>query len=126
MDTTTAVAAALDHVQAWSNHDFALARAGLAEDVHVIALTTSPYPPTTDLHGIEDYMAGLTQFAQGFLPGSLRVASAIGDDRNALLTVTVEVDFGQGRTALPGARLYRFDNHGKIQKEQVIFSQMKL
>jgi len=116
-----AVAVARAHVEAWSNHDFDTARKGLARDVRVTAITTQPMPPATDLTGADDYMIGLTQFAQAVVPGSLRVLASIGDERNALIALTVEADFGGGPVTLPGARLYLLDDTSKIKTEHVIF-----
>jgi hypothetical protein len=116
-----AVAIARAHVEAWSNHDFDAARSALAPDVRVTATTTQPMPPATDLTGAEDYMVGLTHFAQAVVPGSLRIVASTGDDRNALLMLTVEADFGAGQATLPGARLYLLDENNKIKTEQVIF-----
>ena len=116
-----AVAIARAHVEAWSNHDFDAARSSLAADVKVTATTTLPIMPATDLSGADDYMVGLTQFAQAVVPGSLRVIASAGDERNALLMLTVEADLPVGRMTLPGARLYLLDEAGKIKTEQVIF-----
>jgi hypothetical protein len=116
-----AVAIARAHVEAWSNHDFDTARNGLAPDVKVTATTTQPIMPATDLTGVDNYMVGLTQFAQAVVPGSLRVIATVGDTRNALLLLTVEADFGAGKATLPGARLYLIDENSKIKAEQVIF-----
>jgi len=116
-----AVAIARAHVEAWSNHDFDAARSSLAADVKVTATTTMPIMPATDLSGADDYMVGLTQFAQAVVPGSLRVIASAGDERNALLMLTVEADLPVGRMTLPGARLYLLDETGKIKVEQVIF-----
>ena len=116
-----AVAIARAHVEAWSNHDLDTARKNLAADVKVTATSTLPVMPATDLTGIDDYMIGLTQFAQAVIPGSLRVIASVGDDRNALLMMTVEADLGGGRATLPGARLYLLDDDGKIKAEQVVF-----
>jgi SnoaL-like domain len=116
-----AVAIARAHVEAWSNHDFDTARNGLAPDVRVTATTTQPGPPATDLTGADDYMIGLTQFAQAVVPGSLRILASVGDERNALLMLTVEVDLGAGKATLPGARLYLLDEKNKIKTEHVIF-----
>ncbi len=66
-------------------------------------------------------MIGLTQFAQGVVPGSLRILASTGDERNALLMLTVEADFGAGPATLPGARLYLLDENNKIKTEHVIF-----
>ena len=116
-----AIAVARAYVEAWSNHDFDSARSALAPDVRVTATTTQPMPPATDLTGADDYMVGLTQFAQAVVPGSLRILASTGDERNALLTLTVEADFGGRKAILPGARLYRLDDNNKIKTEHVIF-----
>ena len=116
-----AVAIARAHVEAWSNHDFDAARRGLAPDVQVTSTTTQPIMKDVRTTGIDDYMSGLIAFAQGVVPGSARVIASTGDERNALLMVTVEADLGGGKMELPGARLYLLDDDGKIQNEQVIF-----
>ena len=116
-----AVAVAGAHAEAWSNHDFDTARNGLAPGVRVTATTTQPMPPATDTTGTDDYMIGLTQFAQAVVPGSLRILASTGDERNALLMLTVEVDFGAGKVTLPAARLYLLDENNKIKTEHVIF-----
>jgi SnoaL-like domain len=118
-----AVAVALAHVEAWSNHDFDAARKGLAEDVKVTATTTQPFMKDTNLSGVEDYMRGLKEFAQAVVPGSLTVNASLGDERNALLMVTVQAALGLGgeKVALPAARLYLLDEEEKIEAEQVVF-----
>ena len=116
-----AVAIARAHVEAWSNHDFDTARKGLAPDVKVTATTTLPIMPATDLTGADDYMIGLPQFAQEVVPGSLRVIASVGDERSALLMLTVEADLAGRRATLPAARLYLLDDDGKIKAEQVVF-----
>jgi SnoaL-like domain len=120
-DDSPAVAIARAHVEAWSNHDFDTARNSLAPGVRVTATTTQPMPPATDLTGADHYMAGLVQFAQAVVPGSLRIIASTGDQRNALLMLTVEADFGAGKATLPGARLYLLDDENKIKTEHVVF-----
>ena len=118
-----AVAIATAHVQAWSSHDFDTARAMLAPDVRVTATTTAPYPPDTDLTGADNYMDGLVAYARPIVPGSLRVLASTGDDRNALLTLTVTMaggPFGAGAAA-PCSRLYLIGDDGKIKTEKIIF-----
>lgn len=117
----SAVAVARANVEAWSNHDFDTARGGLAPDVRATVTTTQPTPPATDLTGADDFMVGLTQFARAVVPGSLRILASVGDQRNALLLVTVEADLGDGTVTLPSARLYLLDEHDKIKTEHVIF-----
>jgi SnoaL-like protein len=116
-----AVTIARAHVEAWSNHDFDTARKGLAPDVHVTASTTMTGAPPTDVTGVDDYMIGLTQFAQAVVPGSARILESVGDERNALILVAVEADFGDTKTTLPAARLYLLDENNKIKSEQVVF-----
>ena len=117
-----AVAIARAHAEAWSNHDYETARDGLAHDIRVTATSTLPGSPNVELIGVDDYMRGLKQFADLGVPGTLRVIGSMGDDRNALLLLTVETSGGpwpQG--TLAGARLYRFDDSRKISAEQVVF-----
>ena len=116
-----AISVARAHVEAWSNHDFDKAREALAADVTVDATTTLPIMPATHLTGVDPYMQGLVQFAQAVIPGSATVTAATGDERNALLMLTVEADFGGGKMILPAARLYLLDDDRKIKAEQVIF-----
>jgi len=118
-----AVAIARGHVEAWSNHDFDQARSMLAPDVRVRVTTTAPYPPDTDLTGADNYMEGLVAYAQPVVPGSVKVLASTGDDRNALLLLSLAMaggPFGEGTTA-PCARLYLIDDDGKIKAEQVVF-----
>jgi hypothetical protein len=118
-----AVAIARAHAEAWSNHEYDAAREPLASGVHVTATTTQPIMKATDLTGVDDYMRGLIEFAQAVEPGSLDVIASVGDDRNALLMVTVKAAFGPegALVTLPAARLYLIDDGGKIASEQVVF-----
>jgi hypothetical protein len=118
-----AVTVAHTHIEAWSNHDFDAARNSLANDVRLDVTSTNPSLPETRTAGIDDYMTGLIAFAQAVVPGSVQILSMIGDDRNALVTLTVKAAFppsGQEVT-LPGARLYFIDENQQISTEQVIF-----
>ena len=118
-----AVAAALAHCQAWTSHDWDTAQRMLATDVRVTATTTQPTMPATNLTGVEAYMQGLRQFAGAVVPGTLEVHAHVGDERNALLMVTVPAGFGPGGApvSLHGARLYLLDDRGKIRVEHVVF-----
>jgi hypothetical protein len=119
----TAVAVARAHVEAWGNQDYDKARARLAPDVHVLAVSVDPEAPQTDLSGIDAYMEGLVQFGQIVLPGTSRVTRAVGDSTRALLHVTSKVRFGPDAPEMDHhqARLYRLDEDQKIVEEQVIF-----
>ena len=117
-----AVAIGRAHIEAWSNHDFAAARKSLAADIHFTAMSTQPAIAPTNLVGIDDYMAGLVRFARAIVPASARVIASLGDERNALIMLTVKAVLGLGAPkTLPAARLYRLDGQGKIEAEQVIF-----
>ena len=118
-----AVAIARAHVDAWSTHDFDKARSILADDVNVTASSTNPMLPRTEVTGADDYMTGLVAYAQPIVPGSLRVLASVGDERNALLLLTMTLaggPFGAGAQA-PCARIYLVDDNGKIKTEQVVF-----
>jgi ketosteroid isomerase-like protein len=110
------------HVQAWSTKDWDTARSLLATDVHVTATHTGPYPPATDLTGTDDYMKGLTAFAEPIVAGSVRELAGVGDDRNALLTLDLQAAFDPAGPAVsaPCARLYLVED-GKIKTEQIVF-----
>jgi hypothetical protein len=120
---SAAAAAARAHVEAWIKGDYDAARAALADDVWVTVIAADPNFPKTDLHGVEPYMQGLIQFADGIVPGSTEVVQAVGDDKQALLTMNTKVKFGPDAPELdaPGARLYLFDEDGKIKIEHVVF-----
>lgn len=123
MSNSSAVSIARTHVETWSNHDFDAARASLATDIHVTVMSTNPAIPSADLTGVEDYMQGLIVFAQPVVPGSLRILASKGDERNALLMLTVQMASGPNGTpvTVSGARLYLLDENKKIEVEQVIF-----
>ena len=117
-----AVKLARAHVEAWGRKDFDTARNALAPDVTATQSSTMPGIPRADLAGADDYMHGLILFAQSIVPGSVRVTDSAGDDRYALLMVATKVDGPPyGKLTIHNARLYRFDDNGKISAEQVIF-----
>lgn len=122
-ESSTAIEVARAHVDAWSRHDWDAARERLAEDVHVVAMTTQPFMKDTDLVGVEDYMRGLEEFAGAVVPGSAVFGTMVGDASNALLTVTVRARFGPGgeEVTLPAARLYLLDERQRIVSERVVF-----
>ena len=117
-----AVMIARAHVQAWGSKDWGSARSMLAADVHVIATSTDPALPHTDLTGADEYMKGLMAFADPIVPGSVRELASLGDDHYALLMLDLRVaggPFGAGAAA-PCARLYLVEDD-KIKAEQVVF-----
>jgi hypothetical protein len=117
-----AVDLALAHCAAWSHHDWDAARQGLADNVKVTATTTMPGAPKASLDGPEAYMEGLRAFAGPIVPGTLQVQASIGDERNALVQLTAQMDGPPfGPLTWHGARLYLFDDDDKIEEEQIIF-----
>ena len=98
-----ALTVARAHVAAWSSKDWDTARSLLAPDVHVTATHTGPYPPPTDLTGAEDYMKGLTAFAEPIVAGSVRELAGVGDDHDALLAVDLQAAFDPSGPAVPAA-----------------------
>jgi SnoaL-like protein len=118
-----AVATARAYVEAWDTHDIDAARASLADDVWMTMVAADPNFPKTELYGVEAYMQGLLQSKDAVVPGSTEVVDAIGDDTQALLTVTSKVKFDPDAPELDArsARMYVLDNNGKIKIEHVIF-----
>jgi len=122
-EKSPAVALARAHVEAWSHHNWDKARQSLAADVHVTVTTTQPIMTATDTTGIDAYMEGLMKFGKAVVPGTARVIASVGDERNALLMVTVQaaLSSGGGQVPLSAARLYLLDEDNKIKAEQVVF-----
>jgi hypothetical protein len=117
-----AAATAIAHAEAWSNHDWDTARAGLAPDVHVMATSTQPYMPATETTGADEYMEGLVRFASAIEPGSAKVVASLGDAETSLIVLTVRGVFGPGGPkTLAGARLAAWDENQKLKDERVVF-----
>ena len=117
-----AFAVASAHINAWSHHDFAVARRMLAGNVHVAASTPDGGLPRTDTIGADKYMAGLTAFASHVVPGTARTIAASCDQQHALILLKVKAALGPGTPkALIAARLYEIDANRRIRDEQVIF-----
>ena len=120
---SAAVAWARAYVEAWDRGDYDAARAALADDVWMTMIAADPSFPKTDLNGVEAYMQGLLQSKDAVMPGSTEVVEAVGDDRQALLTVNARVKFGPDAPEMHArsARMYVFDDDGKIKIEHVMF-----
>ena len=112
-----AVAIALDHLEAWTNHDLDRARGNLADDVQF-------FSPAANLTGIDEYMdapRGLAQFARQVVPGSLRVIATTGDERNALIMYEVRTEGGSlGSKLFPSAQTWLLDEGEKIKVERIV------
>jgi len=118
-----AVEVAIQHVEAISNHEYDTARSLLAEDVHFLLITSIPgFPNPVEGHGVEAFMKTLTS-GNTLVPGSLQVIHCIGDDHQALITVSVKGTLPtQEPITLLAARHYVIDEHKKITNELVIIS----
>ena len=118
-----AVEVAIQHVQAFSNQDYDTARSLLAEDVHFILITSIPgFPTPSEGHGVEAFMRALTS-GNTLIPGSLQVIHSIGDDHQALITVSVKGTLPTHEPiTLLAARHYMIDEHEKITNELVIIA----
>ena len=121
-----AVAIAIQHVEAFSTHDYATARSLLADDVHFILITSISipgFPNPFEGNGVEAFMKALTSGNPLLIPGSLQVIHSIGDDHQALITVSVKATLPtQEPITLLAARHYMIDEHEKITNELVIIS----
>src|SRR5215471_739357 len=84
-----AVAIARTHIEAWSHHDWEKTRELLAPNVH--AMVTGTQRDTAEFTGIDTYMERKKKGAQLVEPGSARVISTIGDERNALILATMRI-----------------------------------
>lgn len=117
---STAIAIARAHIDAWSHHDWDKTRELLAPDVHAVVTTTQPMKATAELTGIDAYMGPKIKAAQLIEPGSVREISAIGDESNALILVTMRIGLGPGGTMVTMTRaiLYLLDENNKIKEER--------
>jgi hypothetical protein len=123
MQDSRAVAIALAHIDAWSHHDWDKTRALLAFDVHATVTSTQPGLGDADLNGVDSYMVPKIKAARLVEPGSVEVLSAIGDERSALVTVTLRIGLGPGGAMVTMARscLYMMDENEKIKEERDAF-----
>jgi len=114
---------AIKHVEAFSNHDYETARSLLADDVHFILITSIPgFPTPVEGNGVEEFMKTLTS-GNPLIPGSFQVIHSIGDDHQALITVSVKGTLPtQEPITLLAARHYMIDEHEKITNELVIIA----
>ncbi len=118
-----AVEIAIKHVEAFSNHDYETARSLLADDVHFILITSIPgFPNPVEGNGVEEFMKTLVS-GNTLIPGSFHVIHSIGDDHQALITVSVKTTLPtQEPVTLLAARHYIIDENAKIKNELVIIA----
>ena len=117
---STAITIARTHINAWGHHDRDKTRELLAPNVHAVVTTTQPMKATAELTGIDAYMEPKIKAAQLIEPGSVHEISAIGDESNALVLVTMRTGLGPGGTMVTLARaiLYLLDENKKIKEER--------
>jgi uncharacterized protein YndB with AHSA1/START domain len=120
MKDSPATKIALAHAEAWSRHDWDTTRELLAPNVHALVTSTLPNAGTAEFTGIDKYMELKRKAAQLIEPGSLRVLSTIGDERNALTLSTFKIAMGPGGTMVTMVRasLYLIDENKKIIDER--------
>lgn len=120
MQDSTAITIARAHINAWSHHDWDKTRELLAPNVHAVVTTTQPMKAIAELTGIDAYMEPKIKAAQLIEPGSVHEISAIGDESNALILVTMRIGLGPGGTMVTLARaiLYLLDENKKIKEER--------
>jgi len=125
-----AVEIAIKHVEAFSTHDYDTASSLLADDVHFLLITSIPgFPNPAEGNGVEAFMKALMSgnpLIPGsftLVPGSLQVIHSIGDEHQALITVSVKGMLPtQEPITLLAARHYMIDEHEKITNELVIIA----
>lgn len=112
-----AVAVALAHVEAWSNHNWDKTKDLLAQNVHAVVASTQF--KLGEYTGIDDYMKVKVKAAQLIEPGSVQILSTIGDESNALIMMIFKIAMGPGGAMVTMARtgLYSLDENKKIKEE---------
>jgi hypothetical protein len=120
MKDSPAVKIALAHIDAWSRHDWDKTKELLAPNVHALVTSTQRDLGGNEFTGIDNYMERKIKAAQLVEPGSVRVISTIGDERNALILITFRIGLGPNGTMVTMARacLYLLDENKKIKDER--------
>jgi hypothetical protein len=123
MGDSPAVATALAHIEAWCRQDWDTTRDLLAPDVRGLVTSTTPGFGGGEFSGVDAYMERKTKAARLIEPGSLRVLSTFGDEKNALVLVTMRIGLGPSGAMVTLARscLYLIDEHGRIKDERDSF-----
>jgi len=117
---STAITIARAHINAWSHQDWDKTRELLAPNVHAMVTTTQPMKATAELTGIDAYMEPKIKAAQLIEPGSVQEISAIGDESNALILITMRIGLGPSGTMVTMVRaiLIFLDENKKIKEER--------
>ncbi len=121
---STAVKVARAHIDAWSHQNWEKTRELLSPSIHALVTATATTIArnylTAEFTGIENYMERKMKSAQRVEPGSAHVVSAIGDERNALVLMTMRIGLGPGGTMVTMARagLYLLDENERIVEER--------
>jgi hypothetical protein len=120
MQESPAVRVALAHIDAWSHHDWDTTRRLLAPNVHALVTSTTPDFVGGEFTWVDTYMERKVKGAGLVEPGSVQVLSAIGDERNALVLITMRIGLGPGGSMVTMARacLYLLDEQQNIKDER--------
>jgi hypothetical protein len=123
MKDSPAVSVALAHIDAWGSHDWDKTRELLAPDVHASVTSTQRQFGGVEFAGVDNYMERKIKGAQLVEPGTVQVLSAVGDELNALITVTMRIRLGPDGTmvTLVRACAYMIDENKKIKDERDLF-----
>lgn len=125
--SSTAVNIARGHINAWSHQDWEKTREMLATDVHAIVTSTqSAFERNfhgSEFTGIDEYMTRNMKSASLIEPGSIHEVSAIGDESNAIIVITMRIGLGAGGAMVTLARscVYLIDEDKKIKEERDSF-----
>ncbi len=119
MPDSPAVKIALAHIDAWSHQDWDKTKEMLAPNIRASVGTTQPDFRVVELTGIDNYMEPKIKAARLVEPGSVQILSTIGDERCALVLITLKIGLGPDGAMVTLARscLYSLDGNEKIKEE---------
>ncbi|TAM94847.1 MAG: hypothetical protein EPN39_16495 [Chitinophagaceae bacterium] len=125
--TSTAVNVARDHINAWGHQDWEKTREMLATDVHAIVTSTqSGFERNfygSEFTGIDEYMVRKMKAASLIEPESVHEVSAMGDESNAVIVITMRIGLGTAGAMVTMVRscVYLLDGEKKIREERDAF-----
>jgi len=121
MQISKAVTIALNHINAWSRHDWETTREQISDDIHALVTNTQPdFARIAEISGADEYMTRKMKSARQIAPGSVRVIATFGDEKNAMVLVTFKIGLGPSGSMVTMARscLYSVDEHNRIREER--------
>jgi hypothetical protein len=119
-DESFAVRIALTHIRAWAGRDWERTRELLAPDVHAVVTTTNGSRPIVELTGVDHDMEPKKAASRLIEPDSLHVVSALGNDTNAPILLTLRIGLGPEGAMVTMARAiaYQLDAAQKIKEKR--------